>query len=73
MQAVPRLCRFYHGICLTTEEKARKNLLAQKKRHDIVYSEMVVTTYNIAACENPGDKPYLSLAISKPSAAMWKC
>ena len=26
MRAVPRLCRFYPGICLTTEEKARKTL-----------------------------------------------
>jgi hypothetical protein len=26
VQAVPRLCGFYPGICLTTEEKARKNL-----------------------------------------------
>jgi hypothetical protein len=26
MWAVPRLCGFYPGICLTTEEKARKNL-----------------------------------------------
>ena len=26
VQAVPRLCDDYHGICLTTEEKARKNL-----------------------------------------------
>ena len=25
MQAVPRLCRFYPGICCTTEKKARKN------------------------------------------------
>jgi len=24
--AVPPLCGFYPGICLTTEEKARKNL-----------------------------------------------
>jgi len=24
VRAVPRLCRFYPGICLTTEEKARK-------------------------------------------------
>jgi len=23
---VPRLCGFYPGICLTTEEKSRKNL-----------------------------------------------
>ena len=26
MRAVPRLCGFYPGICLTTEEKARKTL-----------------------------------------------
>jgi len=26
VRAVPRLCGFYPGICLTTEEKAWKNL-----------------------------------------------
>jgi hypothetical protein len=26
VRAVPRRCEFYPGICLTTEEKARKNL-----------------------------------------------
>ena len=26
VRAVPRLVEFYPGICLTTEEKARKNL-----------------------------------------------
>jgi len=26
VQAVPRLCGFYPGICLTTEEKAWENL-----------------------------------------------
>jgi len=28
---VPRLCKFYPGVCLTTEEKARKNLSQGKK------------------------------------------
>jgi len=28
VRAVPRLCEFYPGICLTTGEKARKNLKA---------------------------------------------
>jgi hypothetical protein len=28
---VPRLCKFYHGICLTPEEKARKDLSQGKK------------------------------------------
>ena len=31
MRAVPRPCEFYPGICLTTEEKARKNLSQGKK------------------------------------------
>ena len=31
MRAVPRLCEFYLGICLTTEEKARKNLSGVRK------------------------------------------
>jgi hypothetical protein len=31
VRAVPRLCEFYPGICLTTEEKARKNLSQDKK------------------------------------------
>jgi len=29
--AVPRICEFYPGICLTTEEKAWKNLSQGKK------------------------------------------
>jgi len=31
VRAVPRLCEFYPGICLTTEEKTRKNLSQGKK------------------------------------------
>jgi len=30
--AVPHLCGFYPGICLTTEEKARKNLSQGRRR-----------------------------------------
>jgi hypothetical protein len=32
VQAVPRLCGFYPGICLTTEERARKNLSQGSRR-----------------------------------------
>ena len=35
VRAVPRLCGFYPGNCLTTEEKARKNLKARKKLWDV--------------------------------------
>ena len=31
VRAVPRLCEFYPGICLTTGEKARKNLSQGRK------------------------------------------
>jgi len=32
VRAVPRLCGFYPGICLTTEEKAWKNLSQGSRR-----------------------------------------
>ena len=32
VRAVPRLCGFYPGICLTTEEKAQKNLIQVSRR-----------------------------------------
>jgi len=32
MRAVPRLCELYPGTCLTTEEKARKNLGQDSQR-----------------------------------------
>jgi len=32
MRAVRRLCELYPGICLTTEEKARKNLSQGSRR-----------------------------------------
>jgi hypothetical protein len=59
---VPRLCEFYLGIFLTTEEKARKNLsqgkkiLSQVKKNlsqSTVYiflSIHVVATHNFCVC-----------------------
>jgi hypothetical protein len=32
VRAMPRLCGLYPGICLTTEEKARKNLSQSSRR-----------------------------------------
>jgi hypothetical protein len=32
VRAVPRLCELYPGICLKTEEKARKNLSQGNRR-----------------------------------------
>jgi hypothetical protein len=36
VRTVPRLCGFYPGICLTTEEKARKNLSQGSHRYNRV-------------------------------------
>ena len=46
MRAVPRLCGFYPGICLTNEEKARKNL--SQGRH----KKLIVALYNFANSPN---------------------
>jgi hypothetical protein len=32
MRTVPHLCDVYPGICLTTEEKARKNVIPRSRR-----------------------------------------
>ena len=46
MWAVPRLCEFYPGICLTTEEKAWKNLSQGKKNLRLIKpSDSVQYTY----------------------------
>jgi hypothetical protein len=46
---MPRLCEFYPGICLTTEEKARKNLSQGKKilSQSTVYTLSQNTVYNM--------------------------
>jgi len=47
MRAVPLLCEFYPGICLTTEEKAWKNLskgkenLSQGKKTSVIQKTSV--------------------------------
>jgi hypothetical protein len=38
MRAVPRLCEFYPGICITTEGKARKTLSQGKKNLKVHYT-----------------------------------
>jgi len=42
MRAVPRLCKFYPGICLRTEEKEQKNI-SQGSRRVTVY--IFITCY----------------------------
>jgi hypothetical protein len=40
VRAVPRLCELYPGICLTTEEKARKNLSQGMPLRMIILAEL---------------------------------
>jgi len=47
MRAVSRLCEFYPGICLTTEEKARKNLSQGKKNRSQVKKNLSQSTVYI--------------------------
>jgi hypothetical protein len=44
---VSRLCEFYPGICLTTEEKARKNLSQGKKNFSQVKKNLSQSIENI--------------------------
>jgi len=39
MRAVPRLGELYPGICLTTEEKAWKNLTSLSSQHNLVHKK----------------------------------
>jgi len=48
VQAVPRLCEFYPGICLTTEEKARKNLSRGEKNLSQVKKNLSQSTVYIS-------------------------
>jgi hypothetical protein len=47
VRAVPCLCEFYPGICLTTEEKARKNLRQGKKNLSQVKKNLSQSTVYI--------------------------
>ena len=42
VRSVPRLCEFYPGICLTTEEKARKNLSQGKEKTPVSLRKTLV-------------------------------
>ena len=50
VRAVPRLCELYPGICLTTEEKARKNLSQGSRRVGTMKTEY--TEQNISNLQN---------------------
>jgi len=47
VRAVPRLCELYRGICLTTEEIARKNLCQSRLRVPVGTMKTEYTEQNI--------------------------
>jgi hypothetical protein len=58
VQAVPRLCEFYPGICLETEEKAQKNFSQSKKNLSQVKKNLsprtvLYITKNTQTLQNP--------------------
>jgi len=57
VRAVPRLCELYSGICLTTEEKARKTLSQGSRRvpagtMETEYTEQSIRTIRIRKHNN---------------------
>ena len=65
VRAVPRLCEFYPGICLTTEEKARKTLSQGKKNLSQVKKNL---EYSIHITKTPTHhKTLTNTHITKPT------
>ena len=62
VRAVPRLCRFYPGICLTTEEKARKNI-GKSKEKQCCWSDRPGPTTLLPSRSN--GKPEAATAVDK--------
>jgi len=58
VRAVSRLCEFYPGICLTTEEKARKPLsqgktLQNPQKHTPTHYKILKNTHYTHTLQNP--------------------
>jgi len=66
VRAVPHLCEFYPGICLTTEEKARKNLSKVKKNLSQVKKNLSQSTEYILPKHPHIAKP-IQTHITKPT------
>jgi hypothetical protein len=66
VRAVPRLCEFYPGICLTTEEKARKNLNQGKKNLSKVKKTSFKVQYAYYQKHQHITKPSQTRTLQKP-------
>jgi hypothetical protein len=59
MRTVPRLCKFYPGICLTTEEKVQINLSPGSRKVQFGTMKTEYTEQNIRI-QNRTEHAYLS-------------
>ena len=57
MRAVPRFCELYPGICLTTEEKARKNLSQDSRRVPVGTMKTAITA--VTPCRHGVIAPHI--------------
>ena len=64
---MPRLYEFYPGICLTTEEKARKNLSQGKKNLSQVKKNLSQNTVHILPKTPTHYKTLTNTHITKPT------
>jgi len=64
--AVPRLCEFYPGICLTAEEKAWKNLNQGKKNLSQVKKNLGQSTVYILPKHPHITKPTQTHTLQNP-------
>jgi hypothetical protein len=67
VRSVPRLCEFYPDICLTTEEKTRKNLSQGKKNLSQVTKNLNYSTVYILPKTPTHYKALTNTHITKPT------
>jgi hypothetical protein len=65
---VPRLCEFYPGICLATEEKALKNLSEGRKNISQVKKNLSQYSINITKNTHTLQSPHKYTHITKPTS-----
>ena len=71
MRVVPRLCEFYPGICLTTEEKSRKNLSQGKTNLSQVKKNLSQSTKTSVRVQK-SQSEYKNLSQSTESQSEYK-
>jgi hypothetical protein len=75
VRAVPRLCEYYPGTCLTTEEKTRKNISQGKKnpsqgKKNLTIQEVIGSKLELATIVDANNKtPFFCTVLHLPVGA----